>query len=199
MKYYASALFGLNLEELDQYKNFATLPYDQVRQQFEQINNTGHTYVYDGSFDLMEDVVYVDLVNTEKEQISIILNSPKSNKTYIGGLGSILSMSRGGNSRPCSQLIGLSKGNVLVNEKEIADHLLLGDFEFPIENGREVLQKFFQFYLDAKEGMQLEEEEKEILVLQNIKRVLEKSAKTQYLKIAYLDAASEKAWYRLIK
>ena len=74
----------------------------------------------------------------------IILNNPPSNKTYVGGLGTVNSISRGREHMPCVQYILISRYVLKIPDGQIYNLLALGMADVNVKTESEQLYKLFQ-------------------------------------------------------
>ncbi len=100
---------------------------------------------YSGSIETTTTQVFIYIKNTNNnDQGLIILNNPPSNKTYIGGLGTVNSVSRGREHMPCVQFMIVSRYVLQIPDGEIYNLLALGMAEINVKNETEQLYKLFQ-------------------------------------------------------
>ena len=80
--------------------------------------------LYTGTLALTNNNIFINLVNAPKDKANIILRKPLTKKqSYIGGLGTINSISAGYIADPIVQMIALSKNTCYLSEAEIIDRL----------------------------------------------------------------------------
>lgn len=100
---------------------------------------------YTGSIESTSTQVFIYIKNTgNNDQGLIILNNPPSNKTYIGGLGTVNSVSRGREHMPCVQFMIVSRHILQIPDGEIYNLLALGMAEINVKSETEQLYKLFQ-------------------------------------------------------
>lgn len=100
---------------------------------------------YTGSIESTTTQVFIYIKNTNNnDQGLIILNNPPSNKTYIGGLGTVNSVSRGREHMPCVQFMIVSRYVLQIPDGEIYNLLALGMAEVNVKNETEQFYKLFQ-------------------------------------------------------
>lgn len=98
----------------------------------------GSTHVYKGKLELSEKHVFISLrYESLRDKAQMIFHRPSGNSDeYIGGLGMLISVSKGNSASPCVQCIALSKGSLDVSSEELASHLLM---DYPnIQAGEEI-------------------------------------------------------------
>ncbi len=201
--YHSIAVFGLNRESSVNYAYLKKKDFKEIKDTFYHLaGKSEHVYCYKGVYDVIGSAVYIDLLNSKKEKASLILSNPNSEKDYIGGLGTIASLSRGGEHNACVQYIGLSKAVIDLTEPEIAQYLLLNNYHFDLKKESKLLiEKFNQFYGENNNVLieNLSSQEKEVLMQHNFELIVKKIFDNQRFKIGYLSNEQEKSWYKFIK
>ncbi len=100
---------------------------------------------YTGKIETTNTQVFIYIKNSiNNDQGLIILNNPPSNKTYIGGLGTVNSVSRGREHMPCVQFMIVSRYVLQIPDGEIYNLLALGMAEINVKNETEQIYKLFQ-------------------------------------------------------
>lgn len=85
-----------------------------------------HFSRYFGDLTLTGQHIFINLHYKDKDSASLIFNKPFGHKpAYYGGLGTINSVSRGADSYPCIQYMGLSRAPLNASPEEICYNLLL--------------------------------------------------------------------------
>ena len=158
--------------------------------------------LYTGDFTIDGDFAYISLEHGNTDKALAILHNTNTNKSrYIGGLGTINSVSKGREKMPTIQFIGLSRNVLKQSDEEIHRNLLLA---YPTLNAdsyaKELVKTFNNLYVE-KGGIEstLSDYQKHITIRANlehyIKDSLEKNA-FRYGKIANQD---DDAFYHLLK
>ncbi|OUP21425.1 hypothetical protein B5F29_02785 [Lachnoclostridium sp. An196] len=90
-------------------------------------NATRMSRTYFGGLDLSSKHIYMDLRSDGvKDAIHMIFHRPESNSgRYIGGLGTMISVSRGAGAAPSVQYVAIVKDSLDVSEEELASYLLM--------------------------------------------------------------------------
>ncbi|MEG1751903.1 MAG: helix-turn-helix transcriptional regulator [Clostridia bacterium] len=100
---------------------------------------------YEGTLDETRGQVFINLRNKfNQDQSLIILNNPPSNKDYIGGLGTVNSVSRGREHMPCVQYIIISDKILERPDGQIYNLLALGVSNVNVHNESEQLLQLFK-------------------------------------------------------
>ena len=83
--------------------------------------------VYEGDIKLTHGHIFIACSSGIKDILSMIIHRPDSRKQrYIGGLGAAVSVSKGRDSCPCVQFVGMSRYKINASSEEIAKHIELG-------------------------------------------------------------------------
>lgn len=130
-EYACIAQFGMKVKEMRE--KFLTLGGGKIST-VTSLDNTAikmksysSVHLYQGTVKITSGHVYLTLDYGEKDHAFIILHRPDgTGKYYIGGLGAMVSTSKGRTSFPCMQTLGVSRFNMDISEEEIARKLLLG-------------------------------------------------------------------------
>lgn len=202
--YYSMAMLGLTGDKLNYYSYLKHKEVEEIKDEFVKGSaKSEHVYCYKGVFDVMGSAVYIDFVNTSKDKANIILANPNSDKKYIGGLGTINSLSRGGEQNACVQFIGISKELIIGAETEIAQYLLINNAQFNLKEESKLLIEKFKYFNGSSDGYfavdNLTTQEKEVLMQHNLELLVKKIYDNQRFKIGYVSNKQEKMWYKYIK
>ena len=131
----------LNMEKEDTDERYAEIMRGQWRQMDIKsyiADLGGSTHVYKGKLELSEKHVFISLsYESLRDKAQMVFHRPSGNSDeYIGGLGMLISVSKGKGASPCVQCVGLSKGSLDVSSEELASYLLM---DYPkIQAGKEI-------------------------------------------------------------
>lgn len=120
-------IFGLDREKSEKiYRDLSEKKRAGLENAVQYILSRGKEFhFYHGKIELSGKHVYIDLRLGNREKVSMIFyNSPDEDENFIGGLGTLSSISRGRKQEPTMQYIGLTKTLLDVTEHEIAEQLL---------------------------------------------------------------------------
>lgn len=128
-EYRCMAQFGLTrMEMLERYSN--AIKHDKngsMENVVNYLNSFRSSHMYRGIVEMSNGHIYLSINYGDRDHAYVILHRPDSTSNrYIGGLGTMVSVSKGRNASPCMQVLGLSRFNLDVSEEEIARRLLLG-------------------------------------------------------------------------
>ncbi len=101
--------------------------------------------MYIGRLEASDKQIFIYLKSESlNDQSLMILNNPPSNNEYLGGLGTVNSVSRGREHMPCVQFSLMSKKILKVSDGEIYNLLALGVSDINVETEAEQLINLFK-------------------------------------------------------
>ena len=116
--------------------------------------------------------IFISLINNAKDdEAFIILNNPQIKEQYMGGLGTINSVSRGREHNPCVQYIILSRKLIDKPDGELYNSLSLdfADIDFDAQVG-DLVPLFKRLYMEQNElSNSLNDEQKASLIENRLK------------------------------
>lgn len=161
--------------------------------------------IYEGSFELSPNHVFINLHCHDKDRASIILHNPSgtANK-YIGGLGTVNSSSKGRSSAPCIQYIALSRYNIPISEEEIAAQLML---EYPAIKANTEIDSLValtkQLYASdigiSSPYPQLTEDEKYWMLKRNMETLISELIERSLFRCKQISQDNDDKWYHFVK
>lgn len=158
--------------------------------------------VYYGSIDTNDQNIFITLDNTEnKDKSFIILNNPPSRAQYIGGVGTVNSISRGREHNPCAQFIIVSKRLLDIPDGELYDLLKFDDFVIDTEgNTKDIIALFKRLYVEQSElSAGLTDTQKTAIIKNRIDLVLSDCIEANSFRFAKISNREDDVVYRLIK
>lgn len=164
---------------------------------------SGKHHVYHGTFDLSAKHVYINLrFENTRDRVQMIFHRPDSNaKKYIGGLGTVISVSKGRNSEPCVQYIALSETSLASSEEEIASHLLM---HYPnlktydsIDDLVNMIAQLYQ-YNDIEKD-RLTDEQKKTLVRNHVDKIVNDTVEKNLFRTVVVSSADDDEFYHYLK
>ena len=148
------------------------------------------------TFILMESPVYND-------KALIIFNNPPTTKKYVGGIGTVNSISRGREQMPCIQFIMLSRYILSIADGEIYNLLALGEMDIDIRNETEQLLKLFKnLYITPVQNGETEvlEDYQKFKIMQNsVELMVDNLIEANMFRFAKISNFDDDNYYRLIK
>ena len=165
------------------------------------------THTYTGQLVLSSGHVYITLDFAGKDKATLILHRPESpSPRYIGGIGGMVSISKGRSAAPCIRLIGLSRYQMDVSEEEIARKLMLG---YPaITPGEEVreLIELIQAQYDPPQPQPgtlgepaLSITQKEYLLRGEILKLVRETVERNLFRGVTVSYSDDDEWYHYVK
>jgi len=101
--------------------------------------------MYIGKLEASDKQVFIYLKSDSlNDQSLMILNNPPSNNDYLGGLGTVNSVSRGREHMPCVQFALISRKILKISDGEIYNMLALGVSDINVETEAEQLINLFK-------------------------------------------------------
>ena len=153
---------------------------------------------YYGNLEQNPTQFFISLKNNNDKSMIILNNSP-SNKNYIGGLGTVNSISRGREHVPCVQYILLSRISLKIPDGEIYNLLSLGISEFNIKNEvNELLDLFKKLYINQNEDGLSDYQKKKILE-DSLQNIILDCIDANMFRFAKVSNMEDDNYYRLIK
>lgn len=196
------AILGLkSAEKADEVKNsLDNLPEDINI--FDYIKEHYYMNAYIGTFELNNKHVFISLTHGDKDKTLIIFHCPPSNKLcYIGGIGTINSISKGREPMPVVQYIGISRNPIRLSEEEIHHNLLLDLPKFKAENeAEELINLFRSLYLD-EDGLKnkITELQKMIIIKANLERYIKDNLERNIFRYSKISNKDDDEWYHMLK
>ena len=184
-------------KELDEMKDPEKI-IDHIEKNYESM-------AYSGDFSLTQNHAFVSMSHASTDKALLIFHRIDNNKPeYIGGIGTINSVSKGREHTPVIQFLGISRYFLSMSEEEIHHNLLLDypDFEADPEMVDEMIVNFKALYADPNGAMneRFSEYQKAVMVRSTLERFVKKSLERnmfRYGKIA--GATDDDQWYHAIK
>lgn len=157
---------------------------------------------YYGDFELSAEHAFLTLAHDRKDKALIILHRVNSNKKeYIGGMGTINSVSKGREPMPTAQYIALSRYPISLSAEEIHHQLLLSHPTYKADaQAKELISLFKKTYMmPDPDGEMHTELEKELIIKVNLERYVKTSLTNNMFRYAKISERDDGAWYDLLK
>lgn len=158
--------------------------------------------IYDGNLDVNEQNIFIDLESKEhKDKTFIILNNPPTNANYIGGVGTVNSISRGREHNPCAQFIILSKRVLDIPDGELYNLLKFNDYMIDLDdNIKDIIELFKRLYVSQNElSAELSETQKTAIIKNRIDLTLGNILESNAFRFAKISNREDDSVYRYIK
>ncbi len=168
----------------------------------EYINKTYQTFSYHGDFELSSDHAFISLDHSNTDKALIVIHRVDNDKSdYIGGIGTVNSVSRGRERAPVVQFMGISRFSLKMSVEEIHHCLLLNYPVFNLEDETdEIIRSFKSLYTEegsASEG--LTEYQKSVIVRSTLERLIKKNLERNMFRYGKISERDDDYWYHSIK
>ena len=162
VKMISLATFFASRQEAKEFKQ----KLDYLADNYSEIKNSHNTYAqnYKGTLESSVTQVFIDLKSQYyNDRVLIILNNPPTEKSYVGGIGTVNSVARGREPSPVIQYIILSKYFVETPDGELYNMLNLSVENIDVRNETmKLLEQFKALYLES--NVNLEEYQKNYIM-----------------------------------
>ena len=166
------------------------------------IENNYPCTAYYGDFDMSNDHAFISISHDQTDKALLILHRVESNQAnYIGGIGTINSISKGRERMPVIQFIGLSRYPLSMSVEEIHHSLLLTYPTFKAETEAEEMIKVFKNLFsetnENKEGFS--DYQKTIMVKSTLERFIKQSLERNMFRYGKISERDDDEWYHAMK
>ena len=126
-------------------------------------------YFYKGNLFTSTHSIAIELKDKENGDFTyILLNNPPTKEEYIGGIGTVNSISRGREHNPCVQYIIISKKVIEVPDGELYNYLKLDDYTVKLDDAiDDIVELFKRLYVEKNEISHYLSESQKIAIIQN--------------------------------
>lgn len=163
----------------------------------------GSTHVYKGKLELSEKHVFISLrYESLRDKAQMIFHRPSGNSDeYIGGLGMLISVSKGNSASPCVQCVALSKGSLDVSSEELASHLLM---DYPNVQAGEEIEKLAdmlnQLYRNGNNpALPLSDVHKKMIVQSEIDKIVNDVVTRNLFRMEMVTGEDDNKFYHYLK
>lgn len=161
-----------------------------------------NTRTYKGELHTNLNNIFISLENISKDdEAFIILNNPQIKEQYLGGLGTINSVSRGREHNPCVQYVILSRKLIDKPDGELYNSLSLDcpdiDFDGQVSD---LVPLFKRLYMEKNElASSLNDEQKASLIENRLKYLFSEIIDANMFRIGKITNREDDTVYRLLK
>ena len=181
-----------------------TLKYVDNNFDYESVYNMHHSKkkFYEGGIRTNLDNLFLSLYNSNKDdEVYFIFNNPPSVEKYIGGLGTINSVSRGREHNPCVQFAIMSRKVINRPDGEIYNSLSLGftnvDFDTPVSELIELFKRLYVLNNDLSSN--LTPEQKESIIENKLKYYFNEIVDANMFRFAKISNYEDDVVYKILK
>lgn len=201
LDYKCMSIFGIQKHEVAEKIKFE-LEKLYIPEAITYLQDKHDSYTYFGDFELSEKHAFMSLSHNNKDKaLAIFHNVPGDKNIFAGGIGTINSVSRGRETMPTAQFMGLSREKIEFSVEEIQRKLLLNYPKFKTTDEAELLIKLFKnLYLETStmnDG--LNEEQKQLIIKSNLERLIKKSLERNVFRYAKISNRDDDDWYHSLK
>lgn len=201
-KFHCAAVLGIKFRDaIDDIKN-ALESFSDPWHMVDYIENNCPETAYYGDFTLSQEHAFLYMAHDSTDKALLILHRVDNNKkNYIGGMGTINSVSKGRKREPVVQFIGLSRYALTMSTEEIHHNLLLNYPSFKAESEAEEMIKNFSALYEAKEGesQSFSDFQKLVMVRSALERYIKKSLERNMFRYGKISEIDDDEWYHLMK
>ena len=181
---------------------------DKIEDPEKIIDHIGRNYesmAYYGDFTLSQFHAFISISHASTDKALLIFHRIDNNKPeYIGGIGTINSVSKGREHTPVIQFLGISRYFLSMSEEEIHHNLLLDypAFEADAEMVDEMIMNFKALYADPNGAVYegFSEYQKAIMVRSTLERFVKKSLERNMFRYGKISGTTDDdQWYHAIK
>lgn len=157
---------------------------------------------YKGDLVVNDQSIFINLSNkTNNDQCYMIFNNPPSNARYIGGVGTVNTISRGREHNPCVEFIILSKKIIDKPDGEIYQLLKFDDYSVNFDYAiKEILELFNRLFVENNEiSSNLTEIQKMAIVQNKLEYHFNDILEANLFRFAKISNKEDDVVYKLIK
>ena len=167
-----------------------------------------HEDTYTGSVSHIGSQIFIDFFSKfYHDKGMIILTAPekKPGVDYIGGLGNIISVTRGAEHVPVSQKIILSRNRLVASDEEITSHLLYGNVKIDVSRETQAILDLLEtFYSPREEGQDLlggvlDEEDKQVILQRRLQQLIKNYVERTFNGLCLVSKQDDHACYTFLK
>lgn len=154
---------------------------------------------YYGDFDMTPNHAFISMRHRDKDQALIILHRiVAKNMLYSGGIGTMNSVSRGRESMPALQFVGISRENTPLSDEELHQMLLLDRISIDdYSETNSLLERIEKLYLTT-EG-KLTDFQRDVSVKSEISAYVKKVVEWNLFRVAKISNKDDDSWYHKLK
>ena len=159
-------------------------------------------YLYRGNIFASEQTISIELKDKENGDFSyILLNNPPSKSEYIGGIGTVNSVSKGREHNPCVQYIIISKKIIEKPDGDLYNCLKLDDYMVKLDDAiDDTISLFKRLYVEKNEiSLDLPENQKRAIVQNKLEYHFYDILESNAFRFAKVSNKEDDAVFKLIR
>ncbi len=157
---------------------------------------------YKGNISTTRQGIFLDVYNKfNGDKCYFIFNNPPSNLQYIGGVGTVNTMSRGREHNPCVQFVIMSKKLIDRPDGEIYNCLKFDDINVNLDYAvKDLIELFKRLFAEKNEiALTLTEYQKEAILQNKIEYHFNEILEANVFRFAKISNKEDDVFYKLIK
>ncbi len=157
---------------------------------------------YKGNISTTRQGIFLDVYNKfNGDKCYFIFNNPPSNAVYIGGVGTVNTMSRGREHNPCVQFVIISKKLIDRPDGEIYDCLKFDDINVNLDFAvKDMIELFKRLFAEKNEISSTLTEYQKLAILQNkMEYHFNEILEANVFRFAKISNKEDDVFYKLIK
>ena len=201
-KYRSAAILGINERDDATYIRKTLKRLKDPAKILEYINANCSNTAYFGDFELSQEHAFFYMRHTNTDRVLFILRYVPTNKEkYIGGIGTVNSVSKGRERTPVIQFMGISRSPLSLSEEEIHRCLLLNYSNFNAESEtEEVIRNFKALYVDPDAPEHgFPDHHESIMVTSILERLIRDNVERNMFRYQKITDHDDDDWYHAIK
>lgn len=202
--------FNLNTEKLEHiYTSIKKMPKTSLSNENNNIHLITQMYieadtsnVYKGEASFSADSIFINLIHNNRDCALIILRNPPSEKdTYIGGLGTINSVSKGSYHNPCAQNIALTRFPLSISLDDIVRELQFKTLNLNMHNETiELVNSFKNLYSKPTiYSLPFSDEQKNWFIQSLLEKYVDEAITANLFRVLRVSPDKDDIWYHLVK
>ena len=159
-------------------------------------------YFYKGNLSVSEESISIEIKDKKNgDFISILLNNPPTISDYIGGIGTVNSISRGREHNPCVQYIIISKKIIEKPDGELYNCLKLNDYNINLSDAiNDIVSLFKRLYTEDNEiSLELSENQKMAIIKNKLEYHFYDILEANVFRFAKVSNKEDDAVFKLIR
>lgn len=177
--------------------------FNKVINHYVQIEQSEDVSVYYGNVGFSEKHMFINMAHSGTDRMLMIFYRVDQNNKpeYIGGIGTVNSVSKGRKHMPVVQFIGVSRYKTDMSPEEIGYRLLLDYPTFRAETeAREMIELFKSLYMAPDSASEkLSDYHKETIVRSSLERYIEQSLQRNIFRYGEISEDDDSKWYGVLK
>lgn len=159
-------------------------------------------YLYKGKLNVNEQIISIELKGKDIEDYSyILLNNPPTKTKYVGGIGTVNTVTKGREHNPCVQYIIISDREIERPDGELYDYLKLNDYKIKLDEAiDDIVSLFKRLYVENNEiSKELSENQKQAIIQNKLEYHFYDILESNVFRFAKVSNKEDDAIYNIIR